>query len=216
MIGFVSTGYERKCLVSQIESNPIGVYEYLDYEELSEVFRPYDPRSPEVARRVASLIEAEMPDATVEHVGSSAIPGCAGKGIIDLLMMYPPGRLAAARDTLDGLGFQRQIGADPFPEERPLRLGAHDYDGETFRLHVHVIAESDPEAREQIYFRDRVSSDRALLDEYVGDKQAALEQIRAQPDSTAHNIAYNRGKQAFIRRILDELDATEGDRAPNH
>ncbi len=175
---------------------PIGIYEYLDYTKPAEVFRPYDPRFPAVAQRVADLIEARMPDARVEHIGSTAVPGCAGKGILDFQMLYPPGRLAEARETLDAMGFQRQIGIDPFPEERPMRVGTIEHDGTVFRLHVHVVAEADAEAEELRYFRDRLRSDPALLAEYVASKQAALES--GVPD----NIAYGRAKEPVIRKAL--------------
>src|SRR5688572_21181237 len=139
---------------ARIDDAPIGTYEYLDYSDPAEIFRPYDPRFPEVARRVAALIEGRMPDARVEHIGSTAVEGCAGKGIVDLQLLYPPGRLAAARETLDGFGFQRQTGIDPFPEERPLRVGTIEDDGAIYRLHVHVVAEEDAEAEDLRHFRD--------------------------------------------------------------
>src|SRR5687768_2196426 len=93
----------EEALMSNAGENdaPIGTYEYLDYSDPAEIFRPYDPRFPEIARRVAALIEGRMPDARVEHIGSTAVEGCAGKGIVDLELLYPPGRLAAARETLD-------------------------------------------------------------------------------------------------------------------
>ncbi|HEX5166152.1 MAG TPA: GrpB family protein [Thermomicrobiales bacterium] len=177
---------------------PIGTYEYLDYSDPAAIFRPYDPRFPEVARRVAALIEGRMPGARVEHVGSTAVPNCAGKGNIDLLLRYTAGELATAREALDSLGFQRQQGANPFPESRPLRLGAIDYDGETFRLHVHVVGWDDPEAAELLRFRDRLRADPALVEAYVASKRAAL---TAGPTD---NIAYNRAKQPFIRGVIAE------------
>lgn len=174
----------------------IGQYEYLHYDDPSEVFRPYDPRFPEVAARLAALIQGRMPDARVEHVGSSAIPGCAGKGVIDLLVTYPPGRLAAARDTLDELGFQRQQGRDPFPEERPMRLGTIEHDGDTFRIHAHVIAINDPEAEEQRHFREALRADPALVEEYVASKRAALTR------DGLDNIVYNGVKAPFIKKVI--------------
>ncbi|MEZ4568930.1 MAG: GrpB family protein [Thermomicrobiales bacterium] len=114
--------------------------------------------------------------------------------------------MSAARDAVDGLGFQRQAGADPFPEERPLRVGSYDYDGTSYKLHVHIVAENDPEARELIYFRDRVASDPALIDEYVESKRQSLAAIRGGTVDIAHNIAYNDGKGPFIRRILAEME----------
>src|SRR5690349_18287190 len=48
-----------------------------------------DPRAPAVAEAVAGLIRARRPSLVVEHVGSTAIPGCRGKGVIDLAVLYP-------------------------------------------------------------------------------------------------------------------------------
>jgi GrpB-like predicted nucleotidyltransferase (UPF0157 family) len=182
---------------------PIGRYEYFRYEDSNDLFRPWDERALDVARRVGELIRDHMAAARVEHVGSTAIPGCAGKGVVDLLLLYPSGRLAAARDALDELGFQRQQGRDPFPEERPLRVGAYDFDGDTFRLHVHVIADDSPEAFELLSFRDRLRADPALVEKYVANKRTILE--KGVPD----NIEYNAGKQAFIRGVL--TGPVEGD-----
>lgn len=177
---------------------PIGTYVYLNYNDPAEIFKPYDPRFPEVARRVAGLVEARMSEARVEHIGSTAVPDCAGKGNVDLLLIYPSGKLATARDTLDGLGFQRQSGADPFPEERPMRVGTLDHAGTTFRLHVHVVAEDDPEPEKLLRFRDRLRADPALVAEYVASKRAALS------SGPTDNIAYNRAKEPFINGALVE------------
>ena len=175
---------------------PIGTYIYRNYDDPDDIFQPYDPRFPDVAARVARLVETRMPDARVEHIGSTAVPCCAGKGNVDLLLRYPPGRLAATRDMLDGLGFQRQTGADPFPEERPMRVGTFTHDGTNFRLHVHVVADDDAEAEELLEFRDRLRADPELVAGYVASKQAAL------AAGTTDNIAYNRVKQPFIRGVI--------------
>ena len=114
------------------------------YKSLPVACHPYDPRAPEVARRVAAEIRRQLPEARVEHVGSTAVPGCAGKGVVDLLLLYPPVMLAAARNALDELGFQHQGGRNPWPEERPMRVGSVRWAGAVFHLHVHVLAADDP------------------------------------------------------------------------
>ena len=141
-----------------------------------------------------------MPDGQVDHVGSTAVPNCQGKGIIDLMLRYPPGRLENARNVLVHLGFQRQTGADPFPEERPMRVGAITDGGTTYRVHVHVVAEDDREADELIRFRDRLREDSALLEAYVASKRAAM------TTGSVDNIAYNRAKEPIIRAALDQLE----------
>lgn len=177
-------------------TNPIGQYEYIRYTDPSDAFRPYDPRCAEVAARVVAMIQERMPEARVEHVGSTAIPGCHGKGPVDLMLLYPLGRLAAARDLLDRLGFQRHELPGAFPEERPVRIGTIEHDGVRFRLHVHVVAADAPEVAEQLHFRDTLRANPALVAEYVALKQAVL---AGGVDDAA---GYNEGKDAFIRRVL--------------
>jgi len=54
------------------------------YHHPVAVCRDYDPRTPEVAQLVRELIVSQQPTVSVEHIGSTAVEGCAGKGIIDL------------------------------------------------------------------------------------------------------------------------------------
>src|SRR5438874_1909694 len=79
-------------------------------------------RVAEVARRVGDVIRSVAPELQVEHVGSTSVPGCGGKGIVDLAVLYGEGFLDRAKLILDGLGFQKQGGRDPFPESRPMRV----------------------------------------------------------------------------------------------
>ena len=160
--------------------------------------RPYDPRAPEVARRVGFLIRQRLTHVLVEHVGSTAVPGCAGRGVVDLLIPYRGGgELAAIRHVLDGLGFQRQRSPTPFPEERPMRIGALDHDGATFLMHVHVLHGNSVELDELRLFRDRLRADPALAAAYVARKRAII----AGGIDDGH--AYSHAKGPYIEGILE-------------
>jgi GrpB-like predicted nucleotidyltransferase (UPF0157 family) len=151
---------------------PIRPYPYPSPPAL----RPWNPRAPQVAARVVALIAERLPDAAVEHVGSSSVPGCAGKGNLDLVIPYrDETHLSVINDALFALGFGRQQNRDPFPETRPMRVGAIDHEGETFLLHVHVVPESGPETAELRDFRDRLRADPGLVAEYVAAKRAILD-----------------------------------------
>jgi GrpB-like predicted nucleotidyltransferase (UPF0157 family) len=122
------------------------------------------------------LIAERLPDTTIEHVGSSSVPGCAGKGILDLVIPYRDGaHLAAINEALFALGFGRQRNRDPFPETRPMRTGAFDHEGETFLLHVHVVPDRTHHLAELVQFRDRLRADPVLVAEYVAAKRAILD-----------------------------------------
>jgi mannose-6-phosphate isomerase-like protein (cupin superfamily)/GrpB-like predicted nucleotidyltransferase (UPF0157 family) len=145
---------------------------------------------------VADVIETHLSFVTVEHVGSTAVPRCAGKGVVDLMVVYEPGRLSEVREGLDALGFQRQTGRDPFPEERPMRIGSIEFNGSRFLLHAHVIADDSPEVADFRTFRDRLLADQTLLDRYVALKNRLI------GEGVTDRLDYCIRKGEFITGIL--------------
>ena len=171
----------------------------LIYQQMHATCREHDTRAMDVARRLGSLIESHLPGIRVEHVGSTSVPHCAGKGVVDLMVLYPPGQLPAVRDMLDELGFQRQTTRDPFPEERPMRTGAVDHDGTRFQVHAHVIAADAPEASELRAFRERLRADPRLVDAYVARKRAIL------AEGVTDSLDYSVRKGGFVAAVLEAL-----------
>ena len=160
------------------------------------VVREADPRAREAAARVIALIAARHPGAEAEHVGSSAVPGLAGKGTIDLLLPTSPDEIpAVTRDLLD-LGFQRQAIPTAFPPTRPMLQGVIRHDGTSFRVHVHVVPESSPEVPAIRGFRDALLADPALREEYVLEVISAHRDPRRVADYAAS--AVDRGLQVII------------------
>jgi GrpB-like predicted nucleotidyltransferase (UPF0157 family) len=166
------------------------------YEHRLAACHDHDPRSTAVAGKVAALIEPHLRGAVVNHVGSTSVPGCAGKGIVDLMLVYQDGQLTAARDLLDALGFQRQTTRDPFPEERPMRTGSLLHEGTIFNLHVHVLAASSPEVQELRAFRDQLRADPDLVAAYVAAKRAIVAAGYTDP------IDYCNRKGEFVTEAL--------------
>jgi GrpB-like predicted nucleotidyltransferase (UPF0157 family) len=144
------------------------------------------------------MIRDRVPGILVEHVGSTAVPGCAGKGVVDLMIPYRTGELSPVKKALEELGFGRGGGRDPFPEDRPMRVGSLEHDGDTFRLHVHVVPASSAEPGEFRAFRDRLRSDPGLLRRYVDRKRRIIE------GGTTDSVEYAQTKGDFVRQTLDE------------
>jgi GrpB-like predicted nucleotidyltransferase (UPF0157 family) len=165
---------------------------------------PYDPRAPDVARRVTQMFHRQLPHVHVEHVGSTAVPGCAGKGVIDLLITYREGELEPIKDTLQELGFQRQGSRNPFPEDRPMRVGSIEHDGDTFRLHVHVVPADSGEPGELRAFRDRLRSDPEMREAYVQRKRDIIE------GGTTDAIDYSIVKGSFVQEALAKRRSADG------
>jgi GrpB-like predicted nucleotidyltransferase (UPF0157 family) len=169
------------------------------YQSLPAACHDYDPRAPEVAERVAAIIAYFLPDTLAEHIGSTSVPDCAGKGIIDLLLPYQDvAHLQAIKVALAKLGFQRQTTRDPFPEDRPMRTGSIAQNNTIFRLHLHIVPADSPEVADLRAFRDRLRADPALLAAYVARKREIL------ATGTTDPIDYSIVKGEFVQKTLKE------------
>lgn len=174
------------------------------YEDAPAQCHEYDPRSPEVAAALTEAILDLAPSLRIEHVGSTAVPDCDGKGIIDLLVMFPNGGLEVAKKALADLGYQRQNHGNPFPEDRPMRTGCVVYKGTRYRVHAHVVWESSPEAANLVSFRDRLRGDPQLLHEYVARKRAII------GSGITLTGDYSNAKSSFIRRAAPRDETLDG------
>jgi GrpB-like predicted nucleotidyltransferase (UPF0157 family) len=163
---------------------------------------PYDARAPLAAERVLQEIRERLPGVSAEHIGSTSVPGCDGKGYVDLLLVYhDEDELQRIKDALEGLGCQRQRGRDPWPEDRPMRTGTITHDGATFLLHVHVVSAASPEPDALRRFRDRLRAEPALVAAYVAQKRAILEA------GVLDGVDYSEAKTEFITHAARAGDA---------
>ena len=170
----------------------------LPYSESRTAYVEYDAGAIAAAAGAGALIEAAAPWAQVEHIGSTAVPGCAGKGIVDLMALYPPGKLGATRDAIDRIGFQKQYAGHIFPEERPMRVGAIEYEGKHYRLHVHLIGVRSPEKETLRRFRDALRANSTLRDAYQAKKRAILQSGVREPKD------YTYAKGEFITSVIGQ------------
>jgi GrpB-like predicted nucleotidyltransferase (UPF0157 family) len=168
----------------------------LPYFSMPAEFHTYDPVVLEVAAALCDGIKTRAPEFRVEHVGSTSVPGCGGKSVVDLMLLYPEGLLARARTVLDDLGFQKQTGRDPFPESRPMRVGSIKHREHLFRVHVHVIALDADECHELIFFREALRANEELRQRYQEHKQAILAM------GIVDSFDYCEAKGAFITDVL--------------
>lgn len=163
-------------------------------------FLPYDDRASQVARFTANIIQAAISEVTVEHVGSTAIPGCAGRGVIDLMILYDSNSLESILLRLDDLGFQWVQRNPIHAEDWPKGLGGIYFEGELFRLHIHVQNIHNPTVAEKRSFRDKLNHDPGLREAYMSLKQDILSLGVDDP------IHYTSAKAEFVRQVLDKED----------
>jgi GrpB-like predicted nucleotidyltransferase (UPF0157 family) len=157
-----------------------------------------DRRAPEVASRLIALIATRWPGTMAEHVGSSAVPSLAGKGIIDLLLAADPADIPSITQALLQLGFQPQTPA-AFPATRPMLWGSFRHRATDYRVHVHVVPASSPEVAAMRGFRDALRADPLLRRRYADLKRAIVEGGPVDP------VAFTRAKHDWIVVTLTRL-----------
>jgi GrpB-like predicted nucleotidyltransferase (UPF0157 family) len=172
---------------------PIGRYVRVPVE-----VHEADPYAPEAASCLIALIAARWPGAPAEHVGSSAVPGLAGKNIIDLLLAAEPAHIPAVTQILLELGFQPQIPA-AFPATRPMLWGAFRHRATDYRVHVHVVPASSPEVAAMRGFRDALRADPRLRRQYAALKQTIVSGGPIDP------VAFTKAKHDWIVAALGQL-----------
>jgi 5-(carboxyamino)imidazole ribonucleotide synthase len=172
---------------------PIG-----PYERRVATVEPWDPRALEVAAAVAELIHEQRPDLVVEHIGSTAVPGLPGKGIVDLAIATTADDVPVVAALLRELGFGPQPGPDPWPPSRPMLVGSMVRAGTTLRIHCHVLPDQE-ELKRDIAFRDALLADPSLVEGYAALKTGIVTSGPLEP----HQYTYR--KQAWISDVHRRL-----------
>jgi GrpB-like predicted nucleotidyltransferase (UPF0157 family) len=135
---------------------------------------------------VASFLSKYLPTAHVEHVGSTAVPGCLGKGDVDILVRVGAGEFKHARAVFDDLFARstRNEVTDSYAE--------YDYSGGEQVAAVHLVAEG---GTHDVFHRFKVLllTEPTLLREYNALK------LRWNGHSMEE---YRQAKSVFIESVL--------------
>jgi len=177
-------------------SRPIG-----PYERRQAAVRPWDPHALDVAARVIAIIAAARPDLEVEHIGSTAVPGLPGKGIVDLGTEADPADIPAITSAMYALGFGPQPGPDPWPPTRPMHVGSVVDDGVEYRIHFHVHPRGTGDLAKDLRFRDALRADPRLVEGYARIKQEIVDRAGGPLDG----VIYQAEKGGWILDVYDRL-----------
>ncbi len=154
-----------------------------------------------LAERLADRIRDALAESavSVEHVGSTAVPGLAAKPIIDLAVGVADHVLnEAVRQSLEALGYE-------------FRGNAGDAGGLVFVLsdrpqhrvaHVHVVDYAGPQWDRYLAFRDLLRRDEAARSVYERTKTDLAAQFANDRKS------YQAGKDEVVRHLLEQASTT--------
>jgi GrpB-like predicted nucleotidyltransferase (UPF0157 family) len=162
---------------------------------MSIVICNYDPRWAEQFARLKLELLAALSHlvVTIEHVGSTSVPGLAAKPILDVdIVIDPPHKLPAVINCLTSIGYTHQgdlgiAGREAFraPPGDPLR-------------HVYVCVAGARPLKEHLAFRDYLRQNPEAIEAYGLLKRKIAEMVNDD------RVAYTEHKTRFIRELLPQ------------
>jgi GrpB-like predicted nucleotidyltransferase (UPF0157 family) len=165
---------------------------------------PYDPRWPAQFRAVRDeLLRAleRVPIRSIEHVGSTSVPGLAAKPRIDVDVVAAADALLAARQALEAVGYA-WLGDLGVTDRHAFRAPDHSpprnvyvvvEDSLALRNHLAVreVLRRDARLRDEYgqLKLDLAMHDYADIDQYVVDKSPMIQRILATAGMEAEELA---------------------------
>lgn len=167
--------------------------------------RDYDPTWPDQyeelrAEYAAALESAAVAFLTIEHVGSTSVPGLESKPVIDIDIVVESEDVRSASSVLVGLGFEPR-GELGIPQRwafwEPDRIvGTNTY----------VVVADSLALRNHLAVRDTLRADPDLRTKYG--------ELKKRTGASAADIyEYGAGKNAFIQHILAKAGLSDEDRS---
>jgi GrpB-like predicted nucleotidyltransferase (UPF0157 family) len=145
---------QREIIIGEVEPQAIVVVDY-------------DPAWPGRFRREEAKIRAALGEAalSVEHIGSTSVPGLAAKPIVDILLVVEDsGEEASYLPALEKAGYVLRVREPDFHEHRMFRTPEKD-------VHLHVYSAGSPEIERYLLLRNRLRENGEERELYVGTKR---------------------------------------------
>lgn len=164
------------------------------------IYKPYNPCFPELFQkeklRLLGILNPKT--VTIEHIGSTAVPGLGGKGIIDIGVVVAKDDIESTFRCIESLGYTfRETGSSP--ERLFFRVDLPDFEEDTRRYHLHLTFSGSLEWKRLIAFRDYLRSDPLALQAYADLKKKSAQ------EANEDGVLYREKKAPFFKSALEKL-----------
>lgn len=137
-------------------------------------------------------IEFVISEARVYHIGSTAVEGLGGKGIIDILVAIDDwNKKEVAVKKLKKIGFLHI-----HPEEGERIFLSRNKSANPKNTHIHLVKTNNQDYVEILLFRDYLRENKDEADKYMNLKQEFIKKAKSD------RILYGKLKNKYIASIL--------------
>jgi GrpB-like predicted nucleotidyltransferase (UPF0157 family) len=167
------------------------------------IFKSYSQKFPELfLKERKRIFDTVIECKDIQHVGSTAVPGLGGKGIIDIAIAIDKKDVTATSRKLQDLGYElREKGSAP--ERLFFRIDLPDEEESIRRYHVHLSFFESREWKQLLAFREYLKNHPEDAEKYADLKKKAVEEANEDGEE------YRRLKGAIFEKILNKAQNAE-------
>jgi GrpB-like predicted nucleotidyltransferase (UPF0157 family) len=171
----------------------------MDYnKDLAVKIVEYDNESPLIFTNIKQFLFKIIPyKIEIEHIGSTAVPGLGGKGIIDILIVTEKDFMKKTVESLvsEGYNFNPEVSTNP---DKPFVSGSYKYNDKNLHIHIHITFKGSNENKDLISFRDYLRKNPAEAKKYFKlKKKWSLE-------AGSDRLKYTELKTSYINEVLEK------------
>ncbi len=162
------------------------------------IFDPYDEIFPALFQKEKTRILSQVNNVLqIEHVGSTAVPGLDGKGIIDIGILTEKDNMASVSSILQNIGYEFR---PSFSTSDRLYFVAKlpDLKKGVRRYHIHLTYPDSPIWEELTGLRDYLIKHPVARNEYAKLKEKAVK-------AGLEGEAYRKAKEPFLKKVLKKI-----------
>jgi GrpB-like predicted nucleotidyltransferase (UPF0157 family) len=175
----------------------------LEDRDLAVRVLPYDGKAPLIFEQIRQFVRNVVPyTVEVEHIGSTAVPGLGGKGIIDILTVTNRENMPKIVEILESKGYKHNAQADTIPEKLFVS-GPYKYNERELHIHIHITFFGSKEHKDKLLFRDFLRRHPNEAETYFKLKQ------QASREAGSDGAKYTELKKSYINEVLEKARKEE-------
>ncbi len=156
-------------------------------------FHAYSKEFKKLFEKEKAKIKQVLPEAEVHHIGSTAVEGLGGKGIIDILVT-----LDDWKEKQEAVSELRELGFEHIhPEENGRIFLSRVPDTKYGDIHIHLVAKGNKDYIEKLLFRDYLKQNKEEAVRYQELKQ------EWEREAGGDRKRYGELKQSYIENIIN-------------
>ena len=159
------------------------------------IFRKYNPEYRDFfiseKKKILNILGTK---AKIEHIGSTAVPGLGGKGILDIVVSVSKSKFTKSKEKLEKGGYEFREKAS-YPERLFFRID-YPYRRRERRVHIHLTTFNSQDWKGMIGFRNYLLKHPATVRRYAEIKKEAVRKARG------NGKKYRKYKEKFIKGVL--------------